>query len=165
MVLDENKIIMGWVMFINLFEKAINFDRINNMSKDELQQLDDIFTSKATKDAMALIKAENKPIDLHTTKTLMDALEIGMNSVGFTHFSASTYYDLIDLAQHLVEYYTDLGDDLKTEIAETLYYRCLDDLDDEWLPNRPLKKGCGYQPWFCGYFPINTGEKKPTITT
>lgn len=120
------------------FENAIRMDKISTMSASELAQIQDLLTPKATKTALQQVKDMlDNGVSLYDipVHTLMDAIEIKMNSVGYYHHAIhTTYYDLYDIAEKLADYYK--HDKLKKQIAETLYeidYYCYydDDGDDE----------------------------------
>lgn len=118
------------------FENAIRMDKIATMSAKELKQVQDLLTPKETKTALEQVKnalANGESIfDLAMT-TLMDAVEIKMNSVGYYHHGVDgVFYDLYQLAEQLVKYYA--YDTLKKQIAQHIYevdYFCYYDSDDD----------------------------------
>lgn len=117
-------------MAISLFEKAINHDVINNLTAQQLNELDNMFTSNTKKAVKAKLKNGISPMDL-TQQECMDYFEIRMNSVGwYCDTIDTTFYDLIDLASALVEHYESKGYELQRQIAANLEMYCLDDLDD-----------------------------------
>lgn len=119
------------------FSKAIRMDKIATMSAKELKQVQDLLTPKESKTALEQVKnaiANGENLFDMAMTTLMDAVEIKMNSVGHTHHGVDTvYYDLYQIAEKLVEYYA--YDAVKKQVAETIYeidYYCYyDDGDDE----------------------------------
>lgn len=115
------------------FENIIRMDKIASMSTKELN---DLLTPKETKTALEQVKATlangDSIFDLAMT-TLMDAIQIKMNSVGYYHHGVDgVYYDLYELAEQLVNYYA--YDPVKKQIAQHIYdvdYFCYYDSDDD----------------------------------
>lgn len=105
------------------FENAIRMDKIRKMSAKELKRVKDLLTPEETKTALEKVKdtlAKGEDIFNMGKTTLMDAVEIKMNSVGYYHYGVDgTYYDLYQIAEQLIEYYA--HDAVKKQIAETLY--------------------------------------------
>lgn len=114
---------------MDLFSNIINQNAINNLSIEQCQQIADMFTSSETKAVMAKVKSGVSVGQLSTSE-LKNGLDIKCNSVGwYCDAVDGIYYDLIDLAENLMECYQGYCP-IKAQMSETLYYRCLDEIDD-----------------------------------
>lgn len=95
--------------------------------------------NQSAKQALETVRqnlANGERIYLQDFGLLKKAIEIGSNSVGYTHFSNhGTYYDLWQICEYLLSYYAD--DSLEYEIAYALYeqdffgFGCDDEMDYE----------------------------------
>lgn len=133
---NHSQIYLLWGLIMIDFSKAIRMDKIASMTSKEFNELNDLLTPKESKTALEQVKetlAKGEGLWDLPMHTLMDAIEIKMNSVGYYHNSLDTvYYDLYQIAEQLAKHYA--YSPIKKQIAQFIYdvdYFCYYDNDDD----------------------------------